>query len=124
MFGLGMTEILVILAIALIIIGPKKLPDMARTLGKAMGEFKRSAQDFKNSIDLESAVPDLSDIDDSESSSLKEAVKAAKKEAEETGDTDGTQKTEAADDDTADEQTSTPYSEAETQKPAPDSKSS
>lgn len=56
MFGLGMPEILLILAIALIVIGPKKLPDLAKTLGRAMGEFKRSAQDFKRSIDIETTV--------------------------------------------------------------------
>ena len=63
MFGLGMPEILMILAIALIVIGPKKLPDLAKTLGRAMGEFKRSAQDFKRSIDVETTVKDIKDID-------------------------------------------------------------
>ena len=58
-----MPEILMILAIALIVIGPKKLPDLAKTLGRAMGEFKRSAQDFKRSIDVETTVKDLKDID-------------------------------------------------------------
>ena len=64
MFGLGMPEILMILAIALIVIGPKKLPDLAKTLGRAMGEFKRSAQDFKRSIDVETTVKDIKDIAD------------------------------------------------------------
>jgi Tat protein translocase TatB subunit len=59
MFGLGMPEILMILAIALIVIGPKKLPDLAKTLGRAMGEFKRSAQDFKRSIDVETTVNEI-----------------------------------------------------------------
>ncbi len=59
MFGLGMPEILLILAIALIVIGPKKLPDLAKTLGRAMGEFKRSAQDFKRSIDVETTVKEF-----------------------------------------------------------------
>lgn len=59
MFGLGMPEILLILAIALIVIGPKKLPELAKTLGRAMGEFKRSAQDFKRSIDIETTVRDM-----------------------------------------------------------------
>jgi len=63
MFGLGMPEILMILAIALIVIGPKKLPDLAKTLGRAMGEFKRSAQDFKQSIDMETTVKDITDIE-------------------------------------------------------------
>lgn len=64
MFGLGMPEILMILAIALIVIGPKKLPDLAKTLGRAMGEFKRSAQDFKRSIDVETTVKDIKDVVD------------------------------------------------------------
>ncbi len=64
MFGLGMPEILLILAIALIVIGPKKLPDLAKTLGRAMGEFKRSAQDFKRSIDVETTVKDIKDVVD------------------------------------------------------------
>jgi Tat protein translocase TatB subunit len=59
MFGLGMPEILLILAIALIVIGPKKLPELAKTLGRAMGEFKRSAQDFKRSIDMETTLQDV-----------------------------------------------------------------
>lgn len=59
MFGLGMPEILLILAIALIVIGPQKLPEVAKMLGKAMGEFKRSAQDLKDSIDIETTVKDI-----------------------------------------------------------------
>jgi len=62
MFGLGMTEILLILAIALIVVGPKKLPELAKTLGKAMGEFKRSAQDLKRSMDIETTVNDDIDV--------------------------------------------------------------
>ncbi len=58
-----MPEILMILAIALIVIGPKKLPDLSKTLGRAMGEFKRSAQDFKQSIDVETTVKDITDIE-------------------------------------------------------------
>jgi len=67
MFGLGMPEILMILAIALIVIGPKKLPDLAKTLGRAMGEFKRSAQEFKRSIDVETTVKDIKDIEGTDS---------------------------------------------------------
>lgn len=54
MFGIGITEILVILAIALIILGPKGLPELARTLGKAVGEFKRTSEEIKDAIEFES----------------------------------------------------------------------
>jgi TatA/E family protein of Tat protein translocase len=53
MFGMGMPEILLILAIALIVIGPKKLPDLAKSMGKAFGEFKRATQDFKQALDVQ-----------------------------------------------------------------------
>ena len=76
MFGLGMPEILLILAIALIVIGPKKLPDLAKTLGRAMGEFKRSAQDFKRSIDVETTLKDI----ETPASDLKNIIKEANKE--------------------------------------------
>lgn len=59
MFGLGMMEILMILAIALIVVGPQKLPELAKTLGKAMGEFKRSAQDLKRSMDVETTIKEI-----------------------------------------------------------------
>ena len=70
-----MPEILLILAIALIVIGPKKLPELAKTLGRAMGEFKRSAQDFKRSIDVETTVKDLNDLDGPETD-LKDILKS------------------------------------------------
>jgi TatA/E family protein of Tat protein translocase len=59
MFGMGMPEILLILAVALIVIGPKKLPGLAKSLGRAMGEFKNATQDLKRSIDLEDDLRDV-----------------------------------------------------------------
>jgi sec-independent protein translocase protein TatB len=53
MFGIGMQELLLILVIALIILGPKKLPDVAKALGKAMNEFKRATSDLKESLDVD-----------------------------------------------------------------------
>ena len=54
MFGIGMPEMIMILVVALIVIGPKKLPDLAKSLGRALGEFKRATNDLKTSMDLES----------------------------------------------------------------------
>lgn len=51
MFGLGVGEILLILAIALIFIGPERLPDLARSLAKGYAEFRRSFDEVKNTIE-------------------------------------------------------------------------
>ena len=75
MFGLGMPEILLILAIALIVIGPQKLPEVAKTLGRAMGEFKRSAQDLKNSIDIDTTPVKKEVTSRSKKKKLKDVIK-------------------------------------------------
>jgi TatA/E family protein of Tat protein translocase len=62
MFGIGIPELILILAVALIVIGPKKLPDVAKALGRAMGEFKRATRDFKASIDVDPDLTDLKDV--------------------------------------------------------------
>ncbi len=58
MFGIGMQELLIVLVIALIILGPKKLPEMARTLGRAFAELQRATQDLRSSVDFDDATDD------------------------------------------------------------------
>ena len=54
MFGsLGTMELVVILVIALIVFGPRKLPELGRSLGKSLGEFKRASNDLRNTLEEE-----------------------------------------------------------------------
>ncbi|HEX6173305.1 MAG TPA: twin-arginine translocase TatA/TatE family subunit [Candidatus Binatia bacterium] len=61
MFGIGMPELLLILALALIVLGPKKLPELARALGKGMAEFRRATDELKDEFrQLENEPPEQS----------------------------------------------------------------
>jgi len=53
MFGLGLPEIIIILIVALLVVGPTKLPDLARSLGRAFNEFRRMADEVKETFDEE-----------------------------------------------------------------------
>lgn len=50
---IGMQEMVIILVLALIIFGPRKLPELGRSLGKSINEFKRASNDLRNSLDDE-----------------------------------------------------------------------
>ena len=53
MFGLGMQELIVIFVIALLIFGPKRLPDLGRSLGRGLAEFKRASEELKEGLAVE-----------------------------------------------------------------------
>ena len=64
MFGIGFPELILIMVIALIVIGPNKLPDLARALGKGMAEFRKATQDIKDSLDLDGDLQELKEAKD------------------------------------------------------------
>ncbi|WP_027184855.1 Sec-independent protein translocase protein TatB [Desulfovibrio inopinatus] len=53
MFNIGSTELMVIIVVALIFIGPSKLPELMRTFGKGMAEFRRMSSDVKHTFEAE-----------------------------------------------------------------------
>jgi Tat protein translocase TatB subunit len=53
MFGIGMPELMLIFVLALLVFGPKELPRIARTLGKAMGELRRASDELRDGIQRE-----------------------------------------------------------------------
>jgi Tat protein translocase TatB subunit len=59
MFGIGFEELLLILVIALVVLGPDKLPDIARALGRAYAEFKRATDELKHTLDEDETFKDL-----------------------------------------------------------------
>ena len=106
MFGIGMPELLLILAVALIVIGPKKLPDLAKSLGRAMGEFKRATNDLKQSIEQETGLGDVRQSMDEVKRDIRQSldpidiqpVKAASENAVDTQDTPSAEDTPTPED--------------------------
>ena len=63
MFGsLGIPELLLIFAVILIVFGPRRIPEIGRTLGKALGEFRKATDDLKNTIEREVRLEELKTI--------------------------------------------------------------
>jgi Tat protein translocase TatB subunit len=57
MFGIGLPELIIIIVVALLVVGPSKLPELARSMGRALGEFRRMADDVKDTIEHEMSKP-------------------------------------------------------------------
>ena len=74
MFGIGMPELLLILAIALIVIGPKKLPDLAKSLGRTLREFKKATSEFKETIQIDEDLTDVKKAFDGLGDDIKDSV--------------------------------------------------
>jgi sec-independent protein translocase protein TatA len=64
MFGsIGVPELIMIFVVALLLFGPRKLPDIGRSLGKALGEFRRASNDLKRTLEDEVAADQLREVD-------------------------------------------------------------
>ncbi len=74
MFGIGMPELLLILAVALIVIGPKKLPDLAKSLGRTLREFKKATNEFKETIQIDEDLSDVKKAFDDLGDDIKDSV--------------------------------------------------
>ena len=91
MMGIGFTELLVILVIALLVVGPKKLPEIARALGKGIAEFRRLSDEFRRTMDVESNLesyetPYEAEEDEAKGEAVKEeAPEGVVEETEEMG---------------------------------------
>ena len=91
MFGsIGMPELIIILVIALIIFGPRKLPELGKSLGRSLNEFKKASQDLQNTLEQEIKI---------EEEKEKEAAKPKPVEPERTVARDDPEHTVSHDDD-------------------------
>ncbi len=64
MFGtLGMPELILIFVVALLLFGPRKMPQIGRSIGRAMGEFRRASNEFKRTIEDEVAADEIREVE-------------------------------------------------------------
>lgn len=71
MFGIGMPELILILAVALVVLGPKRLPEIARALGRGISEFRKTTEDLKEEFrQVEEELEDSSSVPSSTEGSI------------------------------------------------------
>lgn len=74
MFGIGMPELLIILVVALIVFGPNKLPEVGKSMGRAVREFKKAINEFKQSMDVDTDLTEVKKAFDEIKGDVKETI--------------------------------------------------
>ena len=83
MFGIGTTELLVILVVALLVMGPKRLPELARSLGRSLAEFRKATSEFTDELHNARIMVEEEARNTAQAASSKEqATQASKKRSE------------------------------------------
>jgi len=83
MFGIGMPELLIILVVALIVFGPNKLPEVGKSMGRAVREFKKAINEFKQSMDVDTDLTEVKKAFDEIKGDVKETIEIKPKPEQE-----------------------------------------
>jgi len=106
MFGIGTQELIIILVIALLILGPKQLPELAKTIGKGLSELRRAMDGVKDTVNPSKVLDKMMEEEEKKEKAKKTAKKETPKSdaaAEKTGaDTESRTETTKKDQDTKD----------------------
>jgi sec-independent protein translocase protein TatB len=79
MFGIGMPELILIAVVALIVLGPKKLPDLAQSLGRALREFKKATSELKETLQVDGELTEVKKAFNDFQSDVNQTIQSAEK---------------------------------------------